>query len=557
MALSKELQEKLQQLPLQTGVYQFFDEHGRLLYIGKATHLRSRVRSYFRSSTQLSGAKQFMVHQIDRVTVTVVDTPTEALLLETTLIKKYKPPYNVVMKDDKHFQFIHITDDAFPAIETVRRLPLSHRRGHYYGPYTSGYAVRRTLHLLKSIFHYCETPPVEKRGVAVFPKRPCLDYHLGRCLGPCAGDVTAEGYQRVIAHIEHFLRGDYQPIRRRVERDMQQASKHQQFELAARLRDTLQSIDSLMEQQKVVSTTTVHADYLSLVHNGSTAAVNLFVVRGGKLIHQEVFFLGHTEQQSDDDVVDAFEDQYYSQATHRPRLVYRSTEPRRGKHRRLLEMGMTNAREALERQQQNIQQRAATATTALQQLAEALGLHGRSLRRIEVYDISNVQGKYSVGSMVVFINGQSAPQEYRKFKIKTVDGPNDFASIREVMNRRVRHLTRDHAKSSRSTIDRDQTSQHTPMPIRDPWPRPDLIIIDGGKGQLSSAHAILSAAHIDIPLCSLAKQEEELFLPGQSISIRLPKGTAGYHLVQRMRDEAHRFAIGFYRSRHMKGLLGE
>ncbi len=537
------LQQSIAGLPMKPGVYQFSDESGRLLYIGKATKLRSRVRSYFRASTALSGAKQFMVHQICTVAVTVVDTSAEALLLETTLIKKYKPPYNVVMKDDKNFQFIHITNDAFPRIETVRKLPLSHRHGRYYGPYTSGYAVRRALHLLKSIFHYCDTPPQEKRGVVVLPKRPCLDYHLGRCLGPCAGDVSPAAYTMVIKQMERFLRGDYQPIRRSVEHDMRVAARDKQFERAARLRDTLQSIDALIEQQKVVLTTTVHADYLSLARTGAradgTAAVNLFVVRGGKLIHQEVFFLQHTAQQSDGDILSAFEDQYYAQATHRPRLVYRSTEQRRGKHRRLLAMGTANAVEALQRQQRVTAERTAVASTALHQLAEALHLPSESLHRIEIYDISNVQGAYSVGSMVVFIDGQPAPHEYRKFKIKTVDGPNDFASIREVINRRVRHLSRD-----RGTV-------------RHAWPRPDLIIIDGGKGQLSAAHAVLSAVHLDIPLASLAKQEEELFLPGRSISIRLPKGSPGYHVVQRMRDEAHRFAIGFYRRRHMKGLLEE
>jgi excinuclease ABC subunit C len=532
-----ELLKKIGQLPLQPGVYQFFGADGRLLYIGKATSLRARVRSYFRGSTDLSGAKQLMVFQIADIKTTVVDTEPEALLLETTLIKKYKPPFNVVMKDDKNFQFIHITDDLFPQLETVRQLPLRGRTGRYFGPYTSGYAVKQTLRLLKSIFQFCISPPVVKHGQVVYPKRPCLEYQMNRCLGPCAGVISAAEYQKVFDQIERFLKGDYEPVRRYVERQMVAAAAKEQFEKAARFRDQLGAIDRLMTEQKVVSPTRENADYLSLARLNGTAAVNVFTVRRGKMIHQEVFILQHTRDQSDAEILTAFRDQYYAQTMTRPPQVYVSSEERRGRHRKLLEMGITNTAEALKRQTAAFAKRDEEAAGALAELGQAIGLSGQALKRIEVYDISNIQGKFPVASMIVFTDGRPDPAQYRKFKIQTVRQPDDFASMREVINRRVRHLPK------RAT---GRTS---------PWPRPDLIIVDGGKGQLSAAKAILDAAALKIPLAALAKREEEIFLPGRPESIRLPKGSAGLHLVQRMRDEAHRFAIGFYRRRHLKSLV--
>ncbi|PJA93537.1 MAG: excinuclease ABC subunit C [Candidatus Kerfeldbacteria bacterium CG_4_9_14_3_um_filter_45_8] len=535
------LAKSVAQLPLKPGVYRFYDENDRLLYIGKATKLRQRVQSYFRSSTELSGAKQFMVSMIARIEFTVVDSEPEALLLETTLIKKHKPPYNVVMKDDKSFQYIHITDDAYPRIEIVRTLPLAGRRGRYYGPYTSGYAIKRTLGLLRRLFRYCLQPPITKREEIIYPKRPCLDYHMGRCVGPCANAVTPVEYQAVVNHISAFLEGDYMAIRDQVEHDMTQAAKEQEFEVAARFRDQLQSIDSMMHEQKVVSTRQENADYLSLLRAGGSsgvAAVNQFVVRQGKVIHQEVFMLQHTKDMEDEEVMQAFVDQYYSQTVAKPKLIYKSTESRRGRHRRLLTMGEENAREALEKQKASFEKEETRSQQGLMEIGKALGKKVENLHRVEIYDISNFQGKYSVGSMVVFIDGRPESSQYRKFKIKTVDGPNDFASLREVMNRRVRHLKRDSAAG-----------------VKDPWPRPDLIIIDGGKGQLSATSSLLLAANITIPIVSLAKREEELFVPGSAEPICLPKDSEGYYLLQRMRDEAHRFAIGFYRKRHLKGLI--
>ncbi|MFH1426278.1 MAG: excinuclease ABC subunit UvrC [Candidatus Kerfeldbacteria bacterium] len=533
----KKLMEKVRSLPAKPGVYQFLDVDKHLLYIGKATNLRSRVLSYFRDSADLSDAKRVMVRSVADVAVTVVDNESEALLLETTLIKKYKPPFNIVMKDDKNFQYIHITDDKYPVLETTRKIPLRGRSGKYFGPYISGFAVKRAMRLMKQLFHICTSPPREVRGKVVFPKRPCLDYQMGRCLGPCADVISADEYRAVFKQIEQFLRGDYEPVRAYVEREMVRASDLKQFEKAAQLRDQLLSIDKLMVKQKVVSPRQEDADYLSLARMDGTAAVNLFVVRRGKMIHQEVFFLKHTRDQSDDDVLGAFADQYYAQTESVPKNVYLSIESRRGRHKKMLEMGIENAGEALKRQKASFEKHDERAKKGLTELAAAIGLDAAKLGRIEIYDISNIQGKYSVGSMVVFKDGLAEPVEYRKFKIKGVVGANDVASLQEIVSRRVRHLPK---KVKGST---------------QPWPRPDLIIVDGGKPQLNAVKAILDATGLKIPLISLAKREEEIFIPGESQSVLLKRNSEGLYLVQRMRDEAHRFAIGFYRKRHLKGMV--
>lgn len=534
---SEKIEGILQKLPTKPGVYQFYDSNKHLLYIGKATNLRSRVRSYFRDSTDLSSAKRLMVSRIADVKVTVVDNEPEALLLETTLIKKYKPPFNIVMKDDKNFQYFHITDDAYPVLEVTRNIPLKGRSGKYYGPYISGFSVKKTMRLLKKVFRLCASPPKTVRGKAVFPKRPCLDYQMGRCLGPCADAISAEEYAKVFEQVEEFLRGHYEPVREHVKREMERYAEAEQYEKAAQARDQLEAVDRLMVSQKVVSARREDADYLSLARMNGTAAVNVFVVRRGKLIHQQVFTLKHTRDQSDDDVLEAFREQYYAQTETLPTTVYMSTENRRGRHKKMLEMGIENAAEALKRQKASFEQQEERVKKGLQQLGKAIGMDPKKLGRIEIYDISNIQGKHSVGSMVVFRDGRAEPSQYRKFMIKEVVGANDVASLTEIVARRVRHLP---TKATGATS---------------PWPRPDLIVVDGGKPQLNAVQKVLNNARLRIPVISLAKREEEIFLPGVPEPVRLRRDSEGLYLVQRMRDEAHRFAIGFYRKRHLKGMV--
>lgn len=536
--------QKVADLPLRPGVYQFFNAAGNLLYIGKATHLRTRVQSYFRVSTNLSDAKKLMAAQIADVQWIMVDTETEALLLETTLIKRHKPPFNVVMKDDKDFQYIHITNNPYPQIETTRSLIVRqsdgrvHKRsGLFFGPYLSSRSVRRVLHLLQEIFHICSSLPVMKHGKMVYPKRPCLEYHLGRCAGPCAGPcagvVTPKEYQSIIMMIVRFLRGEYAPIERMVRKNMQCVAQKKQFERAAIMRDQLQAIAHLAMEQKVVSPRRENADYLSLARTKEAAGVHVFCVRFGKVIGREIFLLKHTEHQTEEEIFTAFMDQYYAQTVAKPARIYCSSEKHRGKIKKLLALGKENVEHALINMMATRVHRATRARAGLKELGNAIGVDHATLHRIEIYDISNVQGTYSVGSMVVFIDGEPEPSLYRKFKIKTVRGANDFASLQEVLSRRLRRITK-----------KDSA-----------WPRPDLLIIDGGKGQLRSATTVFKHYQLRIPVIALAKKQEEIFLPDQSPSIRLPRDSQGLFLLQRMRDEAHRFAIGFYRRRHLKGLL--
>lgn len=522
-------------LPHDPGVYRFYDEHDALLYIGKATSLRSRVSSYFRLSTELSAAKQQMVSRIARVEWTIVNNPHEALLLETTLIKKYRPPYNIIMKDDKNYQYVHISNDLFPHITTVRSLPRV-RSGYYFGPFTSGLALKHTLRLLKRIFRYCDTPPEEKRGHIVLPKRPCLDYHTGRCSGACTGEISANEYQVIIQHIKRFFSGDYKDTLRTLEREMSSAAQHQQFERAARLRDQWQALTQLTKEQHVILPRKEHADVFALARIDSEAAVNIFSIRHGVLIHQQLFRIQHTLERTEAEILDAVIEQYHASAPEPSTHIYRSDERRRGTYRKIIEMGKKNAADFLHRQLRLHTDTQARGRLRVQALAAVLGIHPDRLKRIEVYDISHHQGAFTVASMVVGINGMPAPKEYRRFTIKTVDQIDDFASMQEIMDRRIRHLAAYGAEEKKI------------------WATPDLIVIDGGKGQLSAAAEVLRIRHCDIPIISLAKREEELFTVGQSESIRLPKHSAALQYLQEMRDEAHRFAITFYRKKHLKSL---
>ena len=541
MDTKKTLQEKISKLPNNIGVYQFFDVNNKLLYIGKAVNLRSRVQSYFRVSADLSIAKQKMVQKIQDIKIIIVDSETEALLLETNLIKKHKPPFNILMKDDKNFQYIHITDDLYPKIEVVRQLykkqnnRLVKLSGKLYGPYTNGGSVRKMMRLMKALFKYCDSSPIEKRGKVIFPKRPCLDFQMNKCIGPCAGEISNKEYQDIFKQIENFLEGDYLSVKKNVNRKMKEAALSKEFEKAAKLRDQLKSLDMLSAEQKVVLKSPITADYISLAREVNFAAVNIFIIQKGKLLDQKIIILKNIKDQSDEEILKSFKDQYYTQTTRRPKAFFLSTENRKGKNKKILEMGMLNSRQALQKQKASFEKSEKNITKALKDLSKKIGIK-TDLNRVEIYDISNIQGAHAVGSMVVFIQGVPNFSSYRKFKIKTVQGADDFASLKEVLSRRLKYLNKNNKN-------------------RDSWPKPDLIIIDGGKGQLSGVKAILDAYNLKIPVISLAKKQEEVFIPGKEKPVLLSKHSESLFLIQRMRDEAHRFAIGFYRQQHLKNLL--
>jgi len=538
--------QKLANIPSKPGVYLFKDKRGVIIYIGKAGNLKSRVHSYFQKSANLEPAKEVMVTKIAALEYIIVDSEVEALLLETSLIKKHKPPYNVNLKDDKYFVYLKITlEDEFPKVLTVRRV--SQDKNKYFGPFTSALAVKDTLRLVRRVFPYktCKNPP----------EKPCLGYHIGRCLGHVTKDFTKQDYQKIIEGVIKFLEGKNKSLLLDLKRQMQAASRQKKYEQAARIRDQIRSMEHLMGKQKVVSTKRDNQDVISLARNSNQAAINLFQIREGKLQHREQFLLQNIELRSDSELIESFLNQYYAQASFYPKEIIVPTKianqkslekltkakfvfPQKGKKQQLIKMGQKNAEEYLRQTKLEAELRDQSGQKALAELAGELGIN-KTLHRIEAYDISNIQGTNAVGSLVVFTAGRPDKAQYRKFRIKTVKGANDPAMMAEVISRRF-HRIEDKEKNS-PRFDRVEAGQ---------WPLPDLIILDGGKGQLSSVIKVLNILSIAKPVIALAKREEEIFRPNQKNPVRLSNNSPSLRLLQQIRDEAHRFAIGYYRKRH-------
>lgn len=526
------LKAKINTLPTNPGVYLFRDAKGAILYIGKAKNLNNRVRTYFANAVDLTRSKQVMVHAAADVETIITNTEAEALILESTLIKRHRPEYNIDLKDDKYFLYIKITADEYPTLETVRRIGTD--RSKYFGPYASARAVRTTLKMLKNIFHYRTCKPGQGR--------PCFDYTIGRCAGPCVNAIGPRQYQAIIKNITSFLRGNMQPVIDDLNDTMRRAAKQKQYEKAAQYRDQLEAVSRLRAAQQVVAPRQSSQDVIGLVRRDGLAAVNRFVIRGGALIDKQNFLIERTRDLPDQSVLNEFLLRYYPQTTDWPQEIIvrlmppdaaalkqltgaRNTVPQKGKKRQLLTMSETNAADWLKRSQEAEGKRKQLAWQALAELGRALRL-APPPRRIEVYDISNLQGVNAVGSMITFINGLPENNQYRKFNIRTVRGANDPAMLAEVVRRR---FTSDQLKNL-------------------PWP--DLIILDGGRGQLSVVDKQLPTRARPIPVVALAKRLEEIYTRDQSTPQRLPENSPAYFLLQRLRDEAHRFAIGAHRRRH-------
>ncbi|MBI4426199.1 MAG: excinuclease ABC subunit UvrC [Candidatus Kerfeldbacteria bacterium] len=556
MPTTAKFRSALTKLPRQPGVYLFKDDTDAVLYVGKAKSLKPRVRSYFQRSASLDPAKRVMVNRVADLEYIIVDSEIEALLLESTLIKKYRPPYNVIFTDDKYYQYIRLTlKDDFPRVDTVRRITKDGSR--YFGPFTSNYALKQTLKLLKRIFPFRScTEPAD---------RLCFDARLGRCLGHDFGPNSRQRYADVIRGLIRFLEGDVTSTLRDLKQEMQEAAAKREFELAARLRDRVYAIQKVVAEQKVVSTKLENEDYLGLARVADLTTVVVFQVRLGKLLNRSTVMLQHTEGTSDTDVLASFISQYYAQSTDHPRTVVtrllptdsttlgralqlRIEAPNRGRRRKLVRLAESNAKDYLERKQREWLSKEARAKLGLAELQHAL-LLTEPPDRIECYDISNVQGTNAVGSLVVFERGLPKKSDYKKFRIKTVAGANDYAMLQEVLKRRFEG----HSPPPRESGDRGRDTAKPRGGVakrQEGWENPDLIIIDGGKGQLNASLVILRNLRISIPTIGLAKREEEIFRPGQKDSIKLSKDSEGLFLVQRIRDEAHRFAIGYYRKRH-------
>jgi excinuclease ABC subunit C len=544
---------RLAALPTQPGVYLMKSAAGDVLYVGKAQAVRNRVRSYFQSQIRHDPKTRELVNQIADFEVIRTDTVNEALILENELIKRYLPKYNIMLKDNSTYPYLKITNEEWPRVISTRKILKD--GGRYYGPYTSAGKAYETLNLLNRLFPYrkCEQKITGNEQV-------CLYYHLKQCSAPCIAAVSNEDYMASIEATALFLSGRGEEILAPLEEEMQQASDGWNFERAAELRDRITAVRHVLERQKVVSVNGATADVVAVAQGpGGDAGVQVAFIRNGKTLGSEFFEMRASIADQPAAILATFLTQFYAEAALVPSTIYIQhplpqdeaqmaldflTErrggkvelvvPQRGNRRALVQMVAKSANDNLEQARIKYLSDEMRITAALTELAEALELP-RMPRRIECFDISNIQGTNPVASMVVFVDGRPARKEYRKFAIRTVAGANDFAMMAEVIRRRFRR-----AKDAAS----DEDGKWADLP--------DLVIVDGGKGQLNAALVALAEVDMQVSICGLAKENEELFLPGRSDSVLLPRDSQALFLVQRVRDEAHRFAVTFHRVRRTK-----
>jgi excinuclease ABC subunit C len=550
--MATSLEAKLKPLPAKPGVYLFRDSDGKILYVGKAKSLRPRVRSYFQQGGDTRAGIGGMISRIADLEVVVTGTEVEALHLEQNLVKRHRPPYNVRLRDDKSFPYIAVTvEDDYPRVMFTRE---RHRRGVvYFGPYANAKKVRETLDVLNRVFRFrpCEGPkPGRHSGI------PCLDFHIDRCFAPCVDYISKEDYGKVIDGVIEFLSGETAPIIADLERRMQEAAAQENFEEAARYRNRLFSVRHLAERQAADKRAVGTVDVIGIAISGNRAAVQIFPLRDGKMVDRYGFHLENVEGQDVPTVLEAFALEYYGSAPSIPpqiivprdagdtsalaeflserrgsRVEVRAAE--RGEKRRLQELADQNARLALEADVAKAEQSKLRRIEALEELREVLNLESLPLR-IECFDVSNIQEESPVAAMVVFQDGVPKKAHYRKFGMRRIDGQDDYAALAEAVSRRFAHLP---------TVTHEEYDEGFATP-------PNLVVIDGGKGQLSAAIQAMQAYDLPrVAVISLAKREEEVFVPDRADPIRLERHSLGLQLLQRVRDEAHRFALGFHRQR--------
>ncbi len=555
---SDRIKTRLAGLPASPGVYLMRDTKNRVIYVGKAISLRNRVRSYFQASAQMTAKTHQLVSEIADLDWIVTGSELEALILECELIKKYRPRYNIRLKDDKRYPYIKVTwQEDYPRILIVRNMRQDGAR--YFGPFTSSQAVYRTLDLLRRLFPYRTC----NRDITGKDRRPCLYYHIKRCTGPCIGAIGREEYRAIVDRACLFLEGKQEQIIDQLRSEMQTASEGLQFERAAEIRDTIDAVSKIVESQRIVSANLRDHDFVAFARDDGEACVQVFFLRGGRLVGREYFVLTGTTEEASSEILSSFIKQFYDEAAMVPPEILVQTDldemavlqewlrrrrgskvliktPRRGDKKAVMQLAVENATATLQKLRSEWEADISKHTAALGELQEALDLP-RPPARIECYDISHLQGSASTGSMVVFSQGVPSKRDYRRFRIKTVDGVDDFAAMAEVLRRRFRRASE--ARSKRSVDGKE-----------DRWAiMPDLVIVDGGKGQLSAAREALEEAGVEnIPVAGLAKRNEELYLPGRPAPILLPRTSQGLYLVQRIRDEAHRFAITYHRKLRSK-----
>ncbi|MEE0495067.1 MAG: excinuclease ABC subunit UvrC [Cyanobacteriota bacterium] len=551
--MNEKLKESLKLLPSLPGCYIYYNSDNEIIYVGKAKILKRRVKSYFNRKHHDSVKVNILVSQIDHLEYIITNTEVEALILESHLIKKHKPRYNILLKDDKKYPYFLITDEDFPRIQIVRKRNINPEKGKYYGPYTNIRAMHSTLDFLKKIFplRQCKTPK--------FKNRPCLYYHIGKCLAPCQNMVTSKEYKSIVQQAELFLSGKQTELMKQLMEQIQKYSDTEQFEKAARLRDSYFDLQKTLEKQKVVyENTKLNEDIISLQHEDGILAIVIMMIREGRLIDKKDFTY-EVEEEDKTEFFETFFKEYYNtlslefpdrivsnelEAVGNKALYEEWLEIISGKKVKISYGKSVQGKELQSLADKNAQVILDNAKLSkMSKIRDDFNQIGSYLKeklklnnfpyRMECYDISHIQGTNTVASMVTFINGLSKKSEYRKFKVKSTEGkPDDFLSMKEVLTRRLSRLG------------------------EKGWDKPDLIIIDGGKGQLSSVMQIVEEMGITgIDFVSLAKRQEEVFLPHCSKSILLPRESSALFLIQRIRDEAHRFAITYHRNLRSKNSL--
>ena len=558
------IEEELKKLPSLPGVYIMHDKHDAIIYVGKAISLKNRVRQYFQKSRNLGIKKEQMVEQIERFEYIVTDSELEALVLESNLIKEHKPKYNTMLKDDKNYPFIKVTTgEEFPRIMTARSMKKD--KSKYFGPYTSAGAVKDVIELTRKLYHLRTCSRVLPRDIG--KERPCLYYHIKQCYGPCQGYVSKEAYREQVDALLEFLNGNHKNVMNDLEEKMYQASEEMRFEDAAQYRDLIQSVERIGEKQKITDHPGEDKDIIALAEEGLDAVVQVFFVRDGKLIGRDHFYMKTVPGDTRSMILSSFLKQFYAGTPFIPREIMIQDEiedqdliaqwlesrkgkkvrivvPKKGTKEKLVELAYQNAKLVLLQDKERIKREEGRTIGAVKEISQLLGME--NINRIEAFDISNISGFQSVGSMIVYEKGKPKRSDYRKFRIKGVKGPNDYASMEEVLTRRFVHGMNEQEERENRQLEQDYGS----------FTRfPDLIMMDGGRGQVNIALEVLAKLNLEIPVCGMVKDDKHrtrgLYFHNQEIPIS--RDSEGFKLITRIQDEAHRFAIEYHRSLRSKG----
>ena len=557
------IEEELKKLPGKPGVYIMHDASDAIIYVGKAISLKNRVRQYFQSSRNKGAKIERMVTQIARFEYIITDSELEALVLECNLIKEHRPKYNTLLKDDKSYPFIKVTvEEDYPRVLFARRMKKDKSR--YYGPYTSAGAVKETIELLHKLYQIRTCNRNLPRDIGL--DRPCLNYHIHQCQAPCQGYVSREEYRESVNQVVSFLSGNYEPVLQMLEKKMQDASDSLEFEKAIEYRELLSSVRAVAQKQKITNSDGEDKDVLALAKDEHDAVVQVFFVRDGRLIGRDHFYLNHVEGESKSAILGSFIKQFYAGTPFIPKELMLQCEveeaevieewlssrrgqkvhlrvPKKGTKEKLVELAAKNAEMVLSQDRERIRREEGRTIGAMKEIAGWLGLQNAT--RMEAFDISNTNGFESVGSMVVFEKGRPKRSDYRKFKIRTVQGPDDYASMREVLMRRFTHGMEEEKELEKKNISAEFGS----------FTRfPDLLMMDGGRGQVNIALSVLRELNLAIPVCGMVKDDNHRTrgLYYNNVEIPIDRNSEGFRLITRIQDEAHRFAIEYHRSLRSK-----